>query len=97
MSNDVLIATLENKYAEVDKKTWRSLDLISLRQKEKFSESFLLEASKIMVEFRDFKKSKPKFAVALANECSKEQIPNEIIDAFERLRSRIGISNSTID
>lgn len=94
--DNVLIAALENKYIEVDKKHWQLLDLAALRQKEKFSEALLSEVGKIAFEF-GFKDSKPKFAAALAQQCSKEQIPPKVFEAFKALRSRIGISNSIID
>lgn len=90
--NDVLIATLKNKYTEVGNEIWQSLDLAALRQEEKFSEAFMSKVSKITFEFMGYGENKPKFAMALARQCSKEQIPAKIIEAFEILRSRVGIS-----
>jgi predicted ATP-dependent endonuclease of OLD family len=87
--DDVLIATLKNKYSEVDNEIWQSLDLAALRQEEKFSEVFVSKVSKITFEFLGYGESKPKFAMALARQCSKEQIPPKIIEAFNLLRSRI--------
>ena len=91
--DDVLIAALKNNYIGVDSRKWQKLDLTALRKEDKFSEAFLLAAGEILVEFKDFRKSKPKFAKNLADYCPKEQIPNQILQAFKAIRSQIGIPN----
>lgn len=95
-NDEILLFTLENKYPEIDKIKWQSMNLPILRQKGKFSEELLLKVSKIAFE-HGFKDGKVTFAKSLAIQCSKEQIPPKITEAFKAIRSRIGISNSTID
>lgn len=87
--NEVLITTLKNAFAEVNDDKWELLNIDELRQKRKFSSEFISRTKEIT---EDYRYSKPKFAEAVAKECSKNQIPREIINAFDKIRSQIGIS-----
>jgi len=72
------------------------MNLPTLRQKGKFSEELLSKVGKIAFE-HGFKDGKVTFAKSLAIQCCTKQIPPKITEAFKAIRSRIGISNSTID
>lgn len=90
-SDDVLRQTLESVFPHSDNSYWQIFDFNSLRGEDKKFSDLLLELVKNQISSVRHKPSKPEFATHLAKYCTPERIPDAVIEAFNKLRERIGL------
>lgn len=91
-SNEVIVEALNINYPRADLELWMPEEITILRTQPKFSDALSTYVLRNCANNFKSKANKTLIAIAVANSCTSVQIPEEIIKAFNWLRTRAGIN-----
>ncbi|PLS85448.1 MAG: hypothetical protein CYG60_12555 [Actinobacteria bacterium] len=94
-TNEIIVRALNEKFPREDETVWAEKQIDSMRNfRDKFSDNLKMVVRQQCVRGLRSSVSKPSLAAAIVGQCQSESdVPRAIVDAFDSLRERAGVSD----